>query len=316
MAQLRRDYLLNRYVIIAEERGKRPHQFSSQKQPKEVKLDFFAPGNENLTPEEIGRREDQNGWYIRWFDNKFPAVQKEGNYNIRTDNIFYTFADAVGKHEVIVESPKIEDELADLSVKHIKEILEVYRERINELSKLDAVKYVQVFKNHLSQAGTSIVHTHSQVIAYNLIPTIIDEKSRAVKEYFSKYGHSPYDDIIAREIDSLRRIIENDHFISFTPYASRFPMEAWIFPKRCAYNLNDFSDEELFALADQLKYILMKLQTINAPYNILLYYAPKDEFRFHIEICPRLTTWAGFELATGTIINPVSPEEAAKFYRS
>lgn len=215
-----------------------------------------------------------------------------------------------------MESPKIEDELADLSVKHIKEILEVFRERINVLSKLDSVKYVQVFKNHLQQAGTSIVHTHSQIIAYNIVPVRVMKKIEASKNYFNKYGHCPYDDIISREIDSLRRIVENDHFISFTPYASRFPMEALILPKKRAHNLNDFSDEQLYALADQLKFILRKLQTINAPYNLLFYYAPNNEFRFHIEICPRLTTWAGFELATETIINPISPEEAAKFYRS
>ena len=76
-------------------------------------------------------------------------------------------------------------------------------------------------------------------------------------------------------------------------------------------------EKELYDLASMMKNILKRLQSINAPYNYFLTYAPNGEkLRFHIEICPRITTWAGFEIATGTIINPVSPEEAAKFYKN
>ena len=69
-------------------------------------------------------------------------------------------------------------------------------------------------------------------------------------------------------------------------------------------------------LASILKKILMKLKEMNLPYNFFLHYAPDGkDLHFHIEICPRLATWAGFELATNATINSVSPEDAAKFYR-
>ena len=230
MAELRKDYILDKYVIISLTRGKRPHQFAKEKKKHNIKIDFFAPGNELMTPAEIGRREDHNGWYIRWFENKFPAVMKEGDYTLKTDNTFFTFAGAVGRHEVIVESPKLEDELADLSINHIKELFEVYRERINELRKKEGIKYVVVFKNHLGPAGTSIAHTHSQIIAYNIIPTNVQEKINLC----TSKDKDLYGEIIEIEKNSDRAVFENDSFVSFTPYASRFPMEIWVFPKKFA----------------------------------------------------------------------------------
>ncbi|MDB4303968.1 galactose-1-phosphate uridylyltransferase [Desulfosarcina sp.] len=313
MSELRKDYILDRYVIIATERSKRPDQFFKEQEKRDLtKTDYFAPGNENLTPKEIGRREDENGWYIRWFENKFPAVKEDGPYNVRTDNEFFTFSTAVGKHEVIVETPKIEDEISDLSVGHIKELFEIYRERVHELMKNPKIRYVSVFKNHLPAAGTSIVHTHSQIIAYNIVPTFVMDKVNKIKNF----SYDPYSKVIEIEKRSHRRCFENESFISFTPYASRFPLEIWVFPKEYARTLDDFDDKKMNDLAEMMKLIFLSLRSIDAPFNYFLHYAPPgEEMRFHIEVCPRLATWAGFEMATETIINSVTPEEAAKFYR-
>lgn len=312
MAELRKDYILDRYVIIAKERGKRPEQFSKEKKAHNIKIDFFAPGNEHLTPPEIGRKENENGWYIRWFENKFPAVNKKGKIDVKIDNQFFGYADAVGRHEVIVESPKLEDELADLSLNHIKEILAVFRERIINLSRLSKVRYVSVFKNHLAPAGTSIAHTHSQVIAYNIIPTFVMEEVNACK----KYVIDPYEKILEIENKSLRKVFENKTFITFCPYASRFPMQVRIMPKRYVKRMEEFNDLDLVDLAESIKKVLVKLKTINAPYNMYIHYAPDGmNMRFHVDICPRLSTWAGFEIATETIVNVISPEDAAEFYR-
>jgi UDPglucose--hexose-1-phosphate uridylyltransferase len=265
-----------------------------------------------MTPQEIGRLEDENGWYIRWFPNKFSAVGNKGELNVNTHDHFFTFADAIGKHEVIVESPKIEDELSDLSFGHIKDLLKVYNERIEELETVNGVRYVCVFKNHLPAAGTSIVHTHSQVIAYNIIPTFVMEKVNACK----KYVVDPYEKIIEIEMKSDRRVFENSTFVTFCPYASRFPLETVIMPKRYVKRLKDFNDADLIDLAESIKNVLMKLKEIDAPYNMYLHYAPNGEnLRFHISICPRLATWAGFEISSETIINAVSPEDAAEFLR-
>ena len=310
--ELRKDYILDRYVIISTGRGKRPREFK-QKEVKEKKgICFFCPGNEKLTPPEIGRLGTKKKWRMRWFANKFAAVDLKGNPIIRTDNDYFTFASAYGYHEVIVETNDHKKQLADLTKSQIKDVLKIYANRIEELSKKENIHYVSVFKNHGKEGGTSLVHSHSQVIAYNKLPNLIKDKIKAVK----RYDHCPYCDIINIEKDSLRRCFENKNFVAFTPYASRFHFEIWIFPIKHIKNITETDEKMLMDLAEILKKILKKLKYLNAPYNIELVYSPENEnLHFHIEISPRLAIWAGFEILTNDTINSVSPEDAARFYR-
>lgn len=310
--ELRKDYILDRYVLISDERGKRPFEFKKEEIKEEGKVCFFCPGNEDLTPPEIGRIGTKEKWQIRWFPNKFAAVKPYGNAVIRTDNRYFTFSDAYGYHEVIAETDDHEKQLSDLNVQEIKDVLNVYARRIEDLSRKDNISYVSVFKNHGKDAGTSLVHSHTQLIAYNKIPSLVKEKIAAIK----KYDYCPYCEILNIEKGSYRRCFENKNFAAFTPYAPRFHYEIWIFPKDHIKNITEMNDEKLFDLAEILKKILEKLKTINVSYNMELFYSPKNEnLHFHIEISPRIAIWGGFELLTGDTINSVSPEEAARFYR-
>jgi len=312
MGELRKDYILERYVLISTERGKRPHEFVRSVVKKNEEICFFCPGNEDMTPPEIMRVEKEGNWQVRVFPNKFAAVKNEGNYAIRTDNYFFTFSNNYGYHEVIVESPDHDKQLCDLSPDEISDVLKVYSNRIEDLSHKEGIKYVQIFKNSGKDAGTSLVHTHSQVVAYNVIPTFVKEKVDAVKNYPS----CPYCDILSVEKHSLRAVFENNGFVAFTPYASRFPLEVWVFPKRHITRLCELSDEDYNQFADVIKFLLVKLKIINAPYNMILHYSPSSEdLHLHIEILPRLTIQAGFEYGTGSFVNHMSPEDAAKFYK-
>jgi len=306
--ELRKDYFLNRWVIIASGREKRPKQFQQHHKAQEG-VCFFCPGNEHLTPPEIGRIPQNGQWKFRWFPNKFPAVTREGNSKIQTHNDYYTFASAVGDHQVLVETPDHDKQLWDLPQEDITQILGLYRDRINVLSK--NAHYVVLFKNHGRDAGTSLVHSHTQIMSLNTVPTTIAEECLHSKE------KCHYCEIIQREKNSERRCFENETCIAFTPYASRFKLEAWIFPKNHHKDLNSFSDQEQKDMAEMLHLTLSKLKSINAPYNYYLHYSPKDEnLHFHIELIPRLALWAGFEYASGTVINTLSPEDAAIFYRT
>ncbi len=311
--ELRKDYILDRYVLISSSRGKRPHQFAAKiVEAAGPEGCFFCPGNESLTPPEIMRVPDgKGGWKIRVFPNKFSAVELSGDYKIRTDNKFYTFSSGYGKHEVIAETPDHSKQLSDLSEEEIKEILQVYVSRINEISKIDGIKYVCVFKNHGNDAGTSIVHSHTQVIGLNLIPALVNDELSAIK----KYPSCPYCELIQNEKKSYRRCFENDNFVAFTPYASRFHYEIWVFPKNHIKSITLMNEYMLFDLAKIMKQILVKLKEMNAQYNYVLHYHNDDAFHFHIEFLPRMAIWAGFEYATNMAINAVSPEDAAKFYR-
>jgi UDPglucose--hexose-1-phosphate uridylyltransferase len=313
MLELRKDYILDRWVIAASLRAKRPKEYKQENKVKEPKICVFCSGNENLTPPEIGRVSKNKKWIIRWFPNKFPFVEQKGSPEIKTKNKFFTSSSGYGKHEVIADTNKHNIQLWDTKKEHIKLVLEVIKNRIEELNKLKNIKYVQVFKNHGEKAGTSIIHSHFQITAISTIPPTITEKIKAIK----KHKKCPYCDIIKIEGKGKRKCFENKTFLAFAPYASRFNYEIWIFPKKHIKTLSELKDNEIKDFSSILNKVLKKLKTLNLSYNITFNYSPKkNNLHFHIEVIPRIAQWAGFEFSTGITINSVMPEAAAKFYRN
>ena len=323
MGIIRKDYILDRWVYYAADRRKRPREFKSVDFKDNKKVCFFCPWNTHLTPPEIGRIEYKNSWKIRWFLNKFPAVEKKGNAKLKSKKFLSEMA-SYGVHEVIVETQRHKSQLADLPVQQIKELLGVFRLRIKELNRLKGIKYVEVFKNHGKGAGTSLVHSHTQVTALPQIPTLVMDEINAI----NKHRKCPYCEIIKLESKSRRKIFETKNAVAFAPFASRFNYEAWIFVKKHKTNMQELNEEELSDIALTLKKILFKLKKINASYNFFTHYSPEKEklnaslrafsqagLHFHIEVCPRIATWGGFELSTNAVINSVLPEDAARFYR-
>ncbi|MBI2176553.1 DUF4931 domain-containing protein [Candidatus Woesearchaeota archaeon] len=315
MIELRKDYILDRWVILAPSRKKRPRDFARQASDVSSGACVFCKGNEKLTPKEIGRiNGPDKSWSMRWFPNLFPAAEEDGQKDVRTDNTFYTFAASYGNHEIIVETPKHEMQLWDFSPDGVQQLLKVYVGRISELGRKNAVKYVAVFKNHGAEGGASLAHSHSQVTSINILPPQVREEAAVMKNY----PFCPYCNLLNTEKNSYRRCFENNHAVAFTPYASRFNFEIWIFPRRHFRQLSDATTEELAGISELLQRVLSKLRELNAPYNFVLHYLPAAEpsdFHFHIEVQPRLSTWAGFEFNTGIVINSVTPEDAARFYR-
>jgi len=310
--ELRRDYILDRWVVISEDRSRRPREFKKQEKVKEGKTCYFCPGNENLTPPEISRVEKHGKWTVRVFPNKFPIVTEQGNPEAKTDNSFYTYASAYGRHEVIAETPYHNRQMSDLSEEELFTVFKVYAERIKALQSLDKTKYVVLFKNHGREAGTSIVHSHTQIMSYARVPKLVEEEVDAAK----KFDGCPYCRIIESEKGSHRRCFENNAFIAFCPYASRFNYEIWVFPKKHCRNMTELNEGELKDLAGIMHKILKKLKHLGVAYNFILHYSPEGEdLHFHIEVLPRHGKWAGFEFLTGTVVNSVTPENAAEFYR-
>ncbi|RMD57641.1 galactose-1-phosphate uridylyltransferase [Candidatus Woesearchaeota archaeon] len=309
MGELRKDYVLDRWVIVDSNRATRPHEFDKEHKAGHNGKCFFCPGNESSTPPEIGRIPKNGSWQIRWFENKFPATTTKARAFIDTHNRFYTFSQAYGHHEVIVETPRHDRQLWDLSVDDIEKVLQVYARRIVALEKDSRIKYVCVFKNHGAQAGTSIVHSHSQLIALQMIPREIRDILQAMR----RFVNCPYCSIVASESKSDRRCFENDKFSAFTPYASQFNYEVVIFPKS---HVSRLEDVDLRSLSDILSLILRRVRAGGFDYNLIVNYGPQgSDFHFHIRVCPRIALWGGFEIGSGVVINTVAPEDAAAFYR-
>ena len=314
--ELRKDYVLDRWVIISSRRSRRPHQYHSGIKVDADAVCDFCPGNEHLTPDEIGRlpkKDSPKEWDMRWFANKFAAVDYSDEAHAthpKTDNEFFTFASAYGSHEIIVETPDHEKKMHDFSVGRIVNLLKVYGARINALEQHDWVRYVNVFKNEGEDAATSLIHSHSQLISLNHIPKTVRNMVEANKD------HCNYCDIWKIEKDSFRRCFEDEHSVAFTPYASRFNYELWLFPKQHRKRIEEFSEAELESFAATLKQALTRLKEVTKSFNLAVYYAPAgSDLHFHIQILPRIAKYGGFEFLGGTIINSVAPEDAAKFYR-
>ena len=312
--ELRKDYILRRFVIVSELRGKRPFEFKESEVEDDASKCVFCPGKENETPSEIGHVGEP--WNIRWMENKFHALEPVGKCDIVTDNKYFTYSDAYGYHEVIIETNDHKKQLHDLKDFEIKDLLKVYKNRMEDLSAKPHIQYVLIFKNHGKNAGTSLKHSHTQVVAFNHIPADIADKLDAVKNYDA----CPYCEILNIEKGSDRRCFENNSFVAFAPYASRFNYEIWIFPKKHYTSISEFDDWEFLELAQIIKKIVARLKIMNASYNYFIHYTPKNSgydkgLHFHFEITPRIETWGGLEDGSGTYVNKISPEHAAQFYR-
>ena len=326
MPELRKDPIIGRWVIIATERGKRPAAYPCKSQHDWGGFCPFCPGNETHTPSEVlsyrpaETRKDAPGWWIRVVPNKFPALQVEGQPK-RMGVGMYDKINGVGAHEVIIESPKHDVSIADLPVRQVQEILWAYRDRSIELRKDKRFRYILIFKNHGRNAGATLEHPHSQLIALPIVPKRVQEEVDGSERYFEYKERCVFCDMINQELtDRVRIVDENDTFLSFLPFASRFPFETWIIPKEHDVYFNDIQKNGVVDLARILKKTLKKIKyTLDDPdYNFLIHTTPFETgsapyYHWHIEIIPKLTRVAGFEWGTGFYINPTAPEEAAKF---
>lgn len=328
MPELRRDPIIGRWVIISTERSRRPSDFESELPENDANLCPFCPGNEHMTPPEIaayrkpGSLRDKEGWWLRVVTNKFPALQVEGQLN-KTGMGMYDKMNGIGAHEVIIETPDHHKNINDLEDKNVEDIIWICRDRIIDLNKDPRFAYIIIFKNHGRLAGASLTHPHTQLIATPIVPKKVTEELHGGKGYYEYKERCVYCDIIQQELSAGQRLVsENDDFIAFEPFASRFPFETWILPKKHSSDFEDIQKHEVVNLSLILKNILAKINVVleNPPYNYLLHNSPVREsnlphFHWHIEIIPKLTRLAGFEWGTGLHINPTPPEEAAKFLR-
>jgi UDPglucose--hexose-1-phosphate uridylyltransferase len=339
MSELRKDLISGRWVIIATERSKRPDDFRpAGGQPRAGEAGGFCPfclGNEAKTPPEVfslresGTAPDSPGWRVRVVPNKFPALNRGPAPPKRTRGI-YEWMEGIGVHEVIIENPDHEKELGDLPPGHVRDVLRVFQQRIKAIEEDLHYQYVQLFKNKGKEAGASLSHPHSQLVATPIVPKRVKEEIYGSERLFRSFKECAFCRIISEEQAMGERLVfQNRHFAVITPFASRFPFEMAVYPLRHSPFFTALRTEELESLAETLTAVLTRLrETLADPaYNMVLHQAPNPalslktwpdidhQYHWHIEIFPILTKVAGFEWGTGYYINPVPPETAAGFLR-
>lgn len=288
--------LLGHWSYIVKGRSKRPQEFTSSgiSSLHENTPCVFCPGNEHLTPPEIGRMEDgRGGWLMRWFPNKFPAVAPDSE-------------EAYGRHEIIVETPDTQKQLWDFTQEEAARLFLVYQERVKNLKQDERIKAVAVFKNHGKEAGTSLLHSHSQMVATSVLPSRLARMANNSDKNCFLCALGSGENVIA----------ENEEFIAITPEAPRISLEAWIAAKDHGNRFDFYSQGTLNKLVSLLQKFLLPLKTIQAPYCFYFLVGKNDsDSHFHIEILPRIQVWGGFELACGDYIITTPPEVVVQFYQ-
>lgn len=277
------DPLTGAPVLLAPLRARRPNAFSER---DSVARCPFCPGNESDTPPEIERSAGSDGsWELRIFPNLYPATGPGGN--------------AAGAHEVIVDSPLHEVHPADLTEPGFGRLFEAYARRVeHHLSR--GCEYVVVFKNEGARAGESLEHVHTQLIAFEAAPPPV---ATAHDGDCSVCEASP------------NAVFRSDDAFAFVPRVSRLPYEIVVASTRHAGSGLEAAGA-IIALAVPALEALRALRAItgDAPFNWFIVVEPESRHAV-LTIAPRLTAIAGFELATGIMINIVDPASAESSYR-
>lgn len=333
--ELRRDPVTGRWALIAPARARRPialsdagprHRTTGERTPCP-----FCPGQERDTPNEVLAYRDPStepnspGWRLRVVPNKFPAVRFNGTQfpNNHSETLFESTA-AIGFAEVLIDCAEHIDNPALLSDEQFRDVFRAYRERMISLTHDSRLAHVAVFKNVGAEAGASLGHTHSQLIATPVVPELIQLELTGAESHFARTGRCVFCDITARELTAGSRVVTRSaNFAVVTAFAPRFAYEMWVLPRRHESRYESISDDAALELARLLKHVLRALDTVlhSPAYNWFLHSTPlragePPHYHWHLEILPRTARPAGLEWGHGCHITTIAPEHAAEELRA
>ncbi len=335
VGELRQDLVTGKWVVMAPDRAKRPHDIVAQRAvPKPLpkfkddcpfcRLDKFPQ-----RPDVVRLPDDPEAWQVHIFGNKYPAFTTKDEFRSwRTGP--YRALEAVGYHEVLATRWHNQVD-GTISLRELALQLEALVLRYRQLKGKPSVSYIQIIKNHRFEAGGSLMHPHHQILTVPVLPDDITDLLYGAERYWQQYRVEPYEILLSYERETGERVVfENEEFTALCPYASRVPFEVWVIPRRPEPFFENIDPYLRGALSEALLQVLRRLYVglRDSPYNYYILSAPCDEtgfvcdresfthFRWHVQILPRLTIWGGFELGTGLEINTVLPEAAASFLRA
>ncbi len=315
--ELRKDPITKSWVVIG-------HRENPPVPPEPCPL---CPGND-AESKTIYALPQSGAWRVRVRPHLDPLYRIEGDPN-RTAEGLYDRMQAVGAHEIIVETPEHGRQLAQLGDEEIERVLEAYAARILDLKRDARFKYVTVFKNRGPLSAEDWAHSHSQLTATTFVPRRVLYELRSAREYFQQKDRCVFCDILRQEEKQGARIVDSQgDYVTWCPYASRVPYETWIMSRRHNHVFESprpgVVRRNLAALVGRT---LRRVERIAQAYHLVLHTAPNtlqtkgelteywktiaDDFHWHIEILPIVEVRSKSYSIKEVYFNAQTPEEAA-----
>jgi UDPglucose--hexose-1-phosphate uridylyltransferase len=327
MAELRLDPVSRRWIVT----GKRPVLADGH---AAAGVCPFCPGNEALTPKSIRECYDSKGaWTVRAFHDRAPVFRIEGGADRRGDGM-YDLMNALGAHEIVVETPQHGVSLANLPAGDVAQVLGVCRDRILDLKQDERFRYVSLFKDQPWAAPNAHGHAHAQILATPVLPVLVESEFRWSHFHFQKKDRCLFCDIIRQEMEDQKRVVDqSEDFIAVCPFASRSPYEMWVLPVHHSSSFeNDLkAPERLQAFAAFYKSALERIEKISESLHAVVHTEPNlkgrgwpqgwwetvtEDFHWHVEINPDVEGQRRYLGSGGFYYNPISAEEAALVLRA
>lgn len=336
MSEFRQDLVSGDWIIVAPEREGRPHNVSgppsarlawggkklSRKPPPKKDCPFENPQKTGNWPPILSWPSEKS-WQILLISNKYPALMhgkdcvkdfKSGPYDLKS---------GTGKHDLLITRDH-DKNFGALSLGMATKVLEILQRRYKELRRDKCLLYTSTFFNWGSTAGASIFHPHYQVITLPILPSDFRRSLLGLESYYKKYKKCAHCVMLADELKTKNRVVDqNGGAVLVAPFVSREAYEIRVFPKKHLPRFEDTPFRELRDIAAMLQSGIKRIgRYLGDPdFNFFIHTAPLRKgvhdryYHWHIEIIPKISIFAGFELSTGVDINVVDPKKAAAILR-
>lgn len=331
MPHIRKDPVTKQSVIISAERTGRPSDYVSSSEKQAVNSELSCPfcrGHEMKTPEPVCTiyAKQEAVWQVRIVPNKYPIISETHKNELPKENTLFQASSSKGFHDVIIEHPTHNFNFYNADVEDFFYIFKAVIYRFKFLGKNEDMMYSLYFKNFGPEAGASLYHSHSQIITTPFIPVQMYEEIHGALEYYNKKDRCVYCDIIQEEkLLNERVICENANFIAICPFASRSPYQIYIIPKEHSDSIIYSSSHDILDFSSILKDVFSRLYKLlgEVSFNYVLHtLLPtledkyKNSSHWFLDIMPKMSKLAGYELGSGVFINSITPEDAAEQLRN
>ena len=333
MRELRKDYVLDRFVLV-------PNSSTLEGENDMVAKDDhekcpYCPGNESLTPpallalvvkegmlQRLSDSEDSviDDWSVRVFESRNPVVTTTAGASY-SDKPLYS-EPAYGYHQIVVATPEHKLTLPQMSTEQWGNVLVVIQDRVRWLYTQKSVTYVSIYINSGAGAGAQFSHPHMNIVTFSSIPPAIELEAEGSHRYMNENGSCPACNMISVESSGPRQVLATDSFLAFCPWAPTYPYEFWIYPKRHITSFSKITQKEINDLALMMRATLggMSKALNGTAFNVVFHLSPEKknsrQIHWHIEVYPQMTTWSGLERGFGVYVNNVKPERAAELLGS